>query len=97
MIATENAVALNTIKGIGTKTAQRIILDLKDKVLKLHIVSGIEHLPLQGSNESREEAVSALTMLGFSANVSQKAVDKILKSQPDIKVELLIKLALKSI
>lgn len=97
MIATENAVALNTIKGIGAKTAQRIIIDLKDKILKLHTDSGIENHSLPLSNETRDEAVSALIMLGFAANVSQKAVDVILKSQPDIKVELLIKLALKSI
>lgn len=97
MIATENTVALNAIKGIGTKTAQRIIVDLKDKILKLHIDSGVENTPLQVSNETRDEAVSALIMLGFAANVSQKAVDAILKSQPDMKVELLIKLALKSI
>lgn len=97
MIATENAVALNAIKGIGTKTAQRIIIDLKDKILKLHVGSGTENLTLQASNETRDEAISALIMLGFAANISQKAVDAILKSQPDMKVELLIKLALKSI
>lgn len=97
MIATENAVALSSIKGIGAKTAQRIIVDLKDKILKLNIATGTESLPLQVSNETRDEAVSALIMLGFAANVSQKAVDSILKTQPDIKVEQLIKLALKSI
>lgn len=97
MIATENAVALSSIKGIGAKTAQRIIVDLKDKILKLHISTGTESMPLQVSNETRDEAVSALVMLGFAANISQKAVDSILKAQPEIKVEQLIKLALKSI
>jgi holliday junction DNA helicase RuvA len=97
MIATENAVALSSIKGIGAKTALRIIVDLKDKILKLKIASGTDSLPLQVSNETRDEAVSALVMLGFAANVSQKAVDSILKAQPEIKVEQLIKLALKSI
>ncbi|MEA4935604.1 MAG: Holliday junction branch migration protein RuvA [Paludibacter sp.] len=98
MIATENAVALSSIKGIGAKTAQRIIVDLKDKILKLNIATtGTENLLLQVSNETRDEAVSALIMLGFAANISQKAVDSILKAQPEIKVEQLIKLALKSI
>ena len=54
-------------------------------------------MPLQVSNETRDEAVSALVMLGFAANISQKAVDSILKAQPEIRVEQLIKLALKSI
>ncbi|MDD4489350.1 MAG: Holliday junction branch migration protein RuvA [Paludibacter sp.] len=97
MIATGNAVALSSIKGIGAKTAQRIIVDLKDKIIKLNIVSDID-LPQQTvSGELRDEAVSALVMLGFAANVSQKAVDGILKSQSDITVEQLIKLALKNI
>jgi len=97
MIATENAVALSSIKGIGAKTAQRIIVDLKDKILKLNVAHGTDSMPLQVSNETRDEAVSALVMLGFAANISQKAVESILKAQPEIKVEQLIKLALKSI
>lgn len=97
MIATGNAVALSSIKGIGAKTAQRIIVDLKDKIIKLNVISDID-LPQQHvSGELREEAVSALVMLGFAANVSQKAVDGILKSQSDVTVEQLIKLALKNI
>jgi len=97
MIATGNAAALSSIKGIGAKTAQRIIVDLKDKIIKLNVVSDI-NLPQQHtSNEIRDEAVSALVMLGFAANVSQKAVDGILRLQSDIKVEQLIKLALKNI
>lgn len=97
MIATGNVRALNSIKGIGSKTAQRIIVDLKDKIVKLGIVS-----PGQAANSVapadsavKEEAVAALVMLGFPAAASQKTVDKILKEQPDIRVELLIKLALK--
>ncbi len=97
MIATGNAAALSSIKGIGAKTAQRIIVDLKDKIIKLHVATGTDSLQMHISNETREEALSALVMLGFAANVSQKAVDNILKLQPDIKVEHLIKLALKSI
>lgn len=97
MIATGNAAALSSIKGIGAKTAQRIIVDLKDKIIKLHVATGTDTPQMHISNETREEALSALVMLGFAANVSQKAVDNILKLQPDIKVEHLIKLALKSI
>ncbi len=97
MIATGNAVALSSIKGIGAKTAQRIIVDLKDKIIKLNVISDIDLPQQQISGEVREEAVSALVMLGFAASVSQKAVDGILKSQSDVSVEQLIKLALKNI
>ncbi len=99
MIATENVPALTSIKGIGAKTAQRIIVDLKDKMIKLQSAVDDDSLvaQLQPSNAVRNEAVSALVMLGFTANASQKAVDSILKKQADIHVEDLIKLALKSI
>lgn len=97
MIATGNAVALSSIKGIGAKTAQRIIVDLKDKIIKLNVISDMDLPQQQISGEVRDEAVSALVMLGFAANVSQKAVDGILKSQSDVSVEQLIKLALKNI
>lgn len=95
MIATGNVTALNAIKGIGLKTAQRLIVDLKDKIHK----SFGNDLQQKGlfpvNNPVKEEAVSALVMLGFSANASQKAVDTILKSTPEIQLELLIKSALK--
>ena len=97
MIATENAAALSSIKGIGAKTAQRIIVDLKDKIIKLNIAINTDSPQLQISNETRDEAISALIMLGFASNISQKAVDSILKAQPEIGVEQLIKLALKNI
>lgn len=95
MIATGNVVALNAIKGIGTKTAQRIIVDLKDKIIKS--VGGAEYpnMALSANAEQKQEAVSALVMLGFASVASQKVVDKILKDQPTLKVEQLIKLALK--
>ncbi|MBP6609711.1 MAG: Holliday junction branch migration protein RuvA [Paludibacter sp.] len=93
MIASGNVAALNSIKGIGAKTAQRIIIDLKDKILK---VAGMEGSVQSASlNPVKEEAVSALVMLGFNAAASVKAVDQILKSEPDLRVEQLIKLALK--
>lgn len=98
LISTENTAALNAIKGIGTKTALRLIVDLKDKMLKLHIdASGSAFQPVVAGKANREEAVAALVMLGFAANISQKAVDAILKTQPDMPVELLIKTALQNI
>jgi len=95
MIASGNVVALNAIKGIGTKTAQRIIVDLKDKIVK---GVGGSDLPNIGSNihaQQKEEAVSALIMLGFAPAASQKTVERILIEQPSLKVEQLIKIALK--
>lgn len=95
MIASGNVSALNAIKGIGTKTAQRIIVDLKDKIVKG--VGGTEFSNLLSNqhSEQKEEAVSALVMLGFAAAASQKVVDKIMHEQPALKVEQLIKMALK--
>lgn len=95
MIASGNVVALNAIKGIGTKTAQRIIVDLKDKIVKG--VGGTEfpNIALNAHAEEKEEAVSALIMLGYASAASQKTVDRIMKDQPTLKVEQLIKLALK--
>lgn len=97
LIATENAAAMSAIKGIGAKTAQRIIVDLKDKIFKLTLATGADMPASIMGNATRDEAVSALVMLGFAANVSQKAVDTLLKSHPDLGVAQLIKLALKSI
>jgi len=95
MIASGNVSALNAIKGIGTKTAQRIIVDLKDKIVKGSGGSDMPNLVTNKNTEQKEEAVSALIMLGFAAAASQKTVDRILIEQPTLKVEQLIKLALK--
>lgn len=102
IIATGNARALGQIKGLGPKTAQRIIVDLKDKVLKIDLGDGGETsaMPTLGeefamTNPVKDEAVSALTMLGFNAAASGKAVDKILKENPTAGVEVVIKQALK--
>lgn len=103
IIATGNARALSQVKGLGPKTAQRIIVDLKDKVLKVDLgsntaESGVE---LNGGgvatvdSELKQEAVSALTMLGFSAAASGKVVDKILSANPSASVEQVIRQALK--
>ena len=108
IIATGNARALSQVKGLGPKTAQRVIVDLKDKVLKIDLgadaqigsesFSAADAAVQSGSelyNEVKQEAVSALTMLGFAAAASGKVVDKILKEEPDASVEKVIKMALK--
>ena len=102
IIATGNVRALGQVKGLGPKTAQRIIVDLKDKVLKIELgeESGGKVMPADvlfapETNPIKEEALSALTMLGFAAAASSKAVDKILKANPGAHVEAVIKEALK--
>ncbi len=92
-ILSGNVKILNNIKGIGPKTAQRIIIDLKDKVGKSDI-SG--DFLLTQSNTNRDEALSALVMLGFAKNSVDKVLDKLIKDNPKAKVEELVKKALKS-
>ena len=97
VIGTGNANMLKTVKGIGLKTAQRIIVDLKDKIQTTVPAGGDGQtglLPAMNT-EIQEEAVAALTMLGFAAAPSQKVVLAILKEEPDAAVEKVIKLALK--
>ena len=106
IIATGNARALSQVKGLGPKTAQRIIVDLKDKVLKIDLGNEakgerLETMELLGEEASivdsavKQEAISALVMLGFAAAASGKVVDKILKAAPESSVEQVIKQALK--
>lgn len=98
VISTANEKILKSVKGIGLKTAQRIIVDLKDKIVSSGVAQSI---PAGGSmaaavnNQVKDEAVSALTMLGFAPAPTQKVVTAILKEQPDAPVETVIKLALK--
>lgn len=92
-ILTANVKILSGIKGIGAKTAQRVIIDLKDKVGKSDISNDFL---LSISNTNREEALSALVMLGFTKNTVEKILDKILKDNPKAEVEELVKQALKS-
>ncbi|HKL71881.1 MAG TPA: Holliday junction branch migration protein RuvA [Marinilabiliaceae bacterium] len=91
-IVTANTQQLTTIKGIGTKTAQRVIVDLKDKLGKQ---GDDEKLFSLTDNTVRDEALSALVMLGFAKVPSQKAVNKIMVSEPNSRVEEIIKQALK--
>ena len=99
-ISTGNARMIQNVKGIGKMTAQRIIVDLRDKIVSMGIA---QEIPSGGqiqspvNNEVRDEAVSALTMLGFAPAPSQKVVLQILQEQPDAPVEQVVKLALKMI
>ncbi len=90
----ENVRLLQSIKGIGAKTAQRVIIDLKDKVGKSPASEQILSTP---NNTIREEALSALVMLGFARKSVEKEIDRILAAQPGISVENMIKQALKSL
>ena len=100
VISTENANLLKTVKGIGLKTAQRVIVDLKDKIKTGAASAGNTIGSLGGmlsaaNAQVQEEAIAALTMLGFAQAPSQKVVLAILKEEPDATVEQVIKLALK--
>ena len=100
VISAENANLLKTVKGIGLKTAQRLIVELKDKIktVGMAAVGGTTSagMLLQSANaEVQEEALAALTMLGFAAAPSQKVVLAVLKEEPEAPVEKVIKLALK--
>lgn len=93
VITSGNVDALKSVKGIGLKTAQRVIIDLKDKVK----ADGVEVNPLLVTtvNPAGEEAISALVMLGFPQQASQKVVARILKDSSESTVEEIIKTALK--
>ena len=99
VISAENANLLKTVKGIGLKTAQRLIVELKDKIktVGMAAVGGTTSagMLLQSANAEVQEAVAALTMLGFAAAPSQKVVLAVLKEEPEAPVEKVIKLALK--
>ena len=99
-ISTGNARMIQNVKGIGKMTAQRIIVDLRDKIVSMGIAQEIPsggQIQAPVNNEVRDEAVSALTMLGFAPAPSQKVVLQILQEQPDAPVEQVVKLALKMI
>ena len=93
-IASGDVVAIQSIKGIGSKTAQRVILDLKEKVLKLY---DLDEVSMSQSNTNRDEALSALEVLGFVRKASERVVEKIIKEAPESSVESIIKQALKNL
>lgn len=91
-IASEDIRTIQAVKGIGSKTAQRLVVDLKDKVKKTKFEEEIVGIV---DNTNKNEALSALVILGFSKNAASKALDKLLKQSPDASVEVLIREALK--
>lgn len=93
-IASGDVGTVQSIKGIGIKTSQRVILDLQDKVLKLY---DLDEVSMVLNNTNRDEALSALEVLGFVRKTSEKVVEKIIKEDPDASVESIIKKALKSL
>lgn len=93
VIATGDVNTLKAVKGIGVKTAQRVIIDLKDKIKTDGV--DVNEILVAAANPSGEEAIAALVMLGFPQQASQKTVSKILKESPESKVEEIIKMALK--
>jgi len=95
VISSENVNMLKTVKGIGLKTAQRVIVDLKDKIKTGAVSSDAGFAMPTQHNAIHEEAVAALTMLGFPPAPSQKVVSAILNEFPEMTVENVIKLALK--
>lgn len=93
-IASNDVSTVQSIKGIGAKTAQRVILDLKDKVLKVY---NLDEVSVIESNTNKEEALSALEVLGFARKSAEKVIEKIHRDSPNATVEEFIKQALKSL
>ncbi len=93
-IASGDVATIQSIKGIGAKTAQRVILDLKDKIVKIF---GIDEVFVEQNNTNKEEALSALETLGYARKQSEKVLNKLIKENEDPTVETLIKLALKNL
>lgn len=93
-IASEDVEKIKSVKGIGIKTAQRVIVDLKDKILKTYDIS--EELSI-GNNTIKNEALSALEVLGFTRKKVDNIIQVILQDSPDIKLEELIKRGLKNL
>lgn len=93
-IAKNDLPTIQSVKGIGAKTAQRLVLDLKDKILKVY---GLSAISPGTSNTNKNEALSALETLGFIRKQSEKVVDKIVSENPQASIEMIIKQALKNL
>ena len=93
-IASGNVDVIESVKGIGTKTAQRVLVDLKDKISKTF---AMDEVSFAESNTNKNEALSALEVLGFNRKQSEKVVDKVLLEDKTARVEILIKKALKNL
>ncbi len=90
-IVHEDLAAIKAVKGIGLKTAQRVLIELKDKIQN---VAGMEEIPASRSNTTKEETLSALEVLGYPRRQAEKVIDNIIQSAPESSVEALIKQAL---
>ncbi len=93
-IAQNDITTIQSVKGIGSKTAQRVVLDLKDKILKVY---GLDDVSATSSNTNKNEALSALETLGFARKQAERVCDKIVKENPNASVETIIKQALKNL
>lgn len=93
-IASENVKAIQSVKGIGIKTAQRVVVDLKDKIVKIF---DLDEVSINQNNTNKEQALSALEVLGFLPKQSDRVITNILKETPKASVETLIKKALKNL
>lgn len=93
-IASGDVALIQSVKGIGLKTAQRVIIELKDKILKVYDIDEAAYVK---SNTNKDEALSALEVLGFSKKQAEKVIDKLINNQPEANVETLIKEALKNL
>lgn len=94
-ILSNNSAMLQKVKGIGVKTAERIVVDLRDKVQRFNVSE--ENISTFANNKVKEESLSALEVLGISKKMSEKIADRILKQTPDLRVEDLVKQILKNI
>ena len=93
-IASGDVLTIQGIKGIGAKTAQRVILDLKDKILKIY---DIDEVSLNSNNTNKDEALSALEVLGFARKQAERVIDKVLAQDSSLSVENIIKQTLKNL
>ena len=93
-IASGDVATIQSVKGIGAKTAQRVIIDLKDKILKAY---DMDEVSISQNNTNKNEALSALDVLGFTRKQTERLVDKIINAQPEIAIEEIIKQALKNL
>ncbi len=93
-IASEDVTLIQSVKGIGLKTAQRVIIDLKDKIIKIY---DIDEVSVNKNNTNKDEALSALEVLGYAKKQAERVVDKIVSATPEATVEDIIKQALKKL
>lgn len=93
-IVAEDVALIQSVKGIGAKTAQRVIIDLKDKVIKIY---DLDEVSIVSNNTRKDEALSALEVLGFAKKQAERVVDKIVVNDTNASVETIIKQALKNL